>query len=120
MAATGAVATADETLSQASPIIWKDLKDWKDGDGGEWNDVITCVDLVRQGVDHRQTPFEKVEDEQMVACGIAMGIPDGPPQVFRMQSDHDDGGVENQIDNGERSEPHPHQPTVPDRMDNGD
>ena len=81
----------EANIPQASPIIWKDLTNWKDGDGGEWNDVITCVDLVRQGVDHRQTPFEKVEDEQMVACSIAMGIPDGPPQVFRMQADDEEG-----------------------------
>jgi len=81
----------EANIPQASPIVWKDLTSWKDGDGGEWNDVITCVDLVRQGVDHRQTPFEKVDDEQMVACSIAMGIPDGPPQVFRMQSDDEEG-----------------------------
>lgn len=90
------IEAVEANIPQASPVIWKDLKNWKDGDGGEWNDVITCVDLVRQGVDHRQTDFEKVDNEQMVACSIAMGIPDGPPQVFRMAAhDDDENGDEN-------------------------
>lgn len=87
------IAAVEANIPQASPIIWKDLENWKDGDGGEWNDVITCVDLVRQGVDHRQTPFEKVGEEQMVACSIAMGIPDGPPKVYRMALHDDDEGA---------------------------
>lgn len=87
------IAAVEANIPQASPIIYKDLEAWKDGDGGEWNDVITCVDLVRQGVDHRQTPFVKVDDEQMVACSIAMGIPDKPSQVFHMAVHDDDEGT---------------------------
>jgi hypothetical protein len=77
------IEAADQNLAFVSPVI---RKSWKDGDGEEWLDVFGHVDLVQSPVDHRQTPFERVEESnhETIACALRMGLDDGTPATWRL------------------------------------
>ena len=70
-------------LAELSPVIFES---WKDGDGTEWRDCITHVDLVQHPVDHHQTEFQPV-----VACAFRMGLDKGKPVTYRMQGEEMEG-----------------------------
>jgi hypothetical protein len=83
------VEACDLNLAYVSPVI---RKSWKDGDGEVWDDCWGHMDLVQHPVDHRQTPFERVEEssEQTIACALRMGLDDGTPATWRL-ADSDKG-----------------------------
>lgn len=69
-----------------SPVI-KDR--WKDGHGTDYEDVITSFDFCDWPVDHSQTPFEPVDDEDLVCCQLRMSLTEGSDTVYKLQVDED-------------------------------
>ena len=68
-------------LAELSPVVFET---WKDGDGQEWTDCITHVDLVQHPVDQRQSEF------QPVACALRLGLDIGKPVIYRLQGEDKD------------------------------
>lgn len=62
-----AAESAEKNLVFVSPVIHPK---WRDGDGDEYNDCITHVDFVNHPVEHRQSPFEPVNDQPVIACSM--------------------------------------------------
>lgn len=91
-----AAAKAKGNLLEVSPIIYPT---WRDGQGREYRDVITHVDLVHHPVDASQGKFEQVA-ETPIACCLRMSVDVGQPSpvVFRMAKDftkdNEDGSEE--------------------------
>lgn len=89
----------DQNLAYISPVI---RSEWTDGDGQVWKDVWGHVDLVQHPVDHRQTPFSRVDENQSVACALRMGLDEGQPKTYHLQAedadmaDNETGDRENQ------------------------
>ncbi len=71
----------EHNLVELSPVIFEK---WTDGDGTEYKDCITDVDLVVHAVDHRQEDFKPA-----IACSIRMGLDTGKPVIYRL-ADHED------------------------------
>jgi len=86
-----AVDKASKDLVEVSPVIFSN---WKDGSGNVWKDVITHVDLVLHPVEGKQAPFERVEEQQVIACSLRTGLDIGKPQVYRMATDNENEEVE--------------------------
>ena len=73
-----------------SPVIFEK---WTDGDGETFNDCFTHVDIVNWPVDHKQTPFETVNNQApAIACAIRMGLsaPAWGKGAKRMATEPDD------------------------------
>jgi len=73
-----------DNLAFVSPVV---RSKWADGDGKVWEDIWGHMDLVQHPVDHRQTPFEPVPEDQAVACALRLGLDEGHPQTYRLQED---------------------------------
>lgn len=69
----------EHNLVELSPVIFEK---WTDGDGTEYKDCITDVDLVVHAVDHRQEDFKPA-----IACSIRMGLDTGKPVIYRLAED---------------------------------
>ena len=72
---------AETNVVEVSPIIYPA---WKDGQGREWRDCITHVDLVNHPVDAGQTPFTPVPAPASIACGLRMSLVGGASKMYRL------------------------------------
>lgn len=70
----------DDNHVFVSPVIFDS---WQDGQGNQYEDVITHVDVVNHPVDASQGPFEPCEPGA-VACALRMGLQAGSPKTYRL------------------------------------
>jgi len=65
-----------------SPVV---SPTWTDGNGNEFSDLVTHMDLVNHPVDTKQTAFESIEDDQpVIACGLRFSS--GPLLTFAAEA----------------------------------
>lgn len=84
---------AETNVVEVSPIIYPA---WKDGQGREWQDCITHVDLVNHPVDASQTPFTPVPSSASIACALRMSLAGGASKMYRLADDNDRRDPQNQ------------------------
>ena len=109
-----------KNLVEVSPIIYPT---WRDGQGKEYSDVITHVDLVHHPVDASQSKFERVPEA--IACCLRMAADIGTtePTLYRMSDDFgksdDDSSDSGESDKGEETKPEaePENPDLPNSPD---
>lgn len=91
---------AERNEVYVSPVIFDN---WKDGEGNQYKDVITHVDIVNHPVDNSQGPFVPVEPGT-IACGLRMSLAGKGISRMAFPDDEEEGDEDTDTDPIEEGE----------------